>query len=101
MAVVEIPLVPQPQKFAVDLAGTSYFMRLTWDEAGAFWALDLADNGGALLLAGVPLVTGSDLLAQYAYLDIGGSLILTTDRGAGEVPAYDALGVTSHLYFVT
>lgn len=99
----EIPLVPsQPQRFTTTLNGVTYNMRLTYDVAqGGCWILDIGDANGALLVAGIPLVTGVDLLAQYSYLGIPGALLVTTDRGAGEVPTFDGLGVTSHLYYVT
>ena len=100
--IVEILAQPsQAQRFSVTLAGTAYNMRLTYDIAqDGCWILDIGDANGALLVAGIPLVTGVDLLAQYAYLGFGGALIVTTDRGAGEVPTFDGLGATSHLYFI-
>lgn len=99
----EIPLSPsQAALFGVPLAGVTYQMRLTYDIAqDGCWILDIGGADGSLLVAGIPLVSGVDLLAQYAYMDFGGALICTTDRGAGEVPTFDGLGVTSHLYFVT
>lgn len=102
MAVYEIPLSAETQKFAIDLANVTYRMRLTWDEAaGGFWALDIAQADGTLLLAGIPLVTGTDLLEQHACLGFGGRLIVRTDRDAGEVPTLTGLGTTSHLLFIT
>ena len=100
--IVEIPVRrSQAQRFSVTLGGTAYNVRLTYDIAQeGCWVLDIGDANGALLVAGIPLVTGVDLLAQYAYLGFGGSLVVTTDRGAGEVPTFDGLGVTSHLYFI-
>lgn len=100
--VVEIPFrAAQAQRFGITLAGTPYNMRLTYNVAqDGRWILDIGDASGALLVAGIPLVTGVDLLAQYAYLGFGGTLVVTTDRGAGEVPTFDGLGVTSHLYFI-
>lgn len=101
MSVVEIPLTPQAQSFTTTLGATTYSMRVTWnaaDEGG--WILDIGTEAGALLIAGIPMVTGTDLLAQYGYLGFGGRLFVTTDRGAGETPTYQGLGITSHLYFV-
>ena len=101
MAVVEVPLTPQAQKFSITLGGVSYRMRLlynTADEGG--WTLDIGAQDGTLLVAGIPLVTGTDLLAQYAHMDWPGQLIVATDRDVGEIPTYDGLGTTSHLYFV-
>ncbi len=98
--IVEIPLSPEAQRFSIALDGTVYKMRVTYCEAGdGAWILDIGTQAGAILVAGIPLVTGVNLLSQYKYLGIV-SLYVTTDRGAGETPTYDGLGVTSHLYFV-
>ena len=98
----EIPVVPsQSQRFRQDLDGTTYNFRLTYDSAqDGCWILDIGDENSVILIAGIPLVSGVDLLAQYRYLGFSGSLIVTTDRGAGEVPTFDGLGVTSHLFYV-
>lgn len=101
--IVKIPVRPsQAQRFRVTLDGAVYNMRLTYDGAqDGCWILDIGDADGNLLVAGIPLLTGVNLLAQYAYLGFAGSLVCTTDRGAGEVPTFDGLGVTSHLYYLT
>lgn len=101
MGAVEIPLTPQAQKFTITLAETIYRMRVTYNdsEAGG-WVLDIGANDGTLILAGLPLVAGTDLLAQHAHLQFGGKLVLTSDRGAGETPGYADLGLTSHLFFI-
>ena len=101
MGTIEIPLTPQPQRFSTVLGGIGYNLRFTYDIAQSrCWIVDIADADGALLVAGIPLVSGVDLLAKYRYLVFTGSLVVTTDRGAGEVPTFDGLGVTSHLVFV-
>lgn len=102
MAALEIPLTSQAQRFTITLGDSIYRMRITYDAADeGGWILDIGAQDGTLMVAGIPLVSGTDLLAQYAYMDFGGSLFVTTDRGAGEVPTFDGLGLTSHLYFVT
>ncbi|BAU93368.1 bacteriophage protein [Methylorubrum populi] len=102
MAIVEIPLTPEAQSFSITLGGVSYRMRLMFNDADeGGWTLDIGDQGGALLLAGVPLIPGVDLLAQHAHMDWPGALVVTTDRDTGEIPTFDGLGATSHLYFVT
>ncbi len=101
MAVVEIPLSPEAQKFAIALAGITYRMRLTYNTAAeGSWILDIGTADGALLIAGLPLVTGIDLLEQHAHLGLGGSLYAVTNDDT-DAPTYPGLGVTSHLYFVT
>jgi hypothetical protein len=52
-------------------------------------------------LSGVPIITGADLLAQYAYMNFGGQLRAQTDGNLTAVPTYENLGNAGHLYFVT
>lgn len=101
MAVYEVPLTPQAQTFSITLLGIIYKLTLSWCSPAAAWTLLIADQDGTALVGGVPLVTGLDLLAQYRYLGIGGSLVVATDGDITAVPTYENLGVDSHLYFVT
>ena len=100
MTVYEIPLSPTPQTFQISLAGTVYTLTLYWADPFG-WFLNIADASGNPILNGVPLVTGADLLAQYAYLGFGGSLIVQTSHDTDAVPTFTNLGINSHLYFVT
>lgn len=100
--IAEIPLSPQAQTFGITLAGRPLAMTLKFMEAGgAGWILDIADSRGNPLVGGIPLVTGHDLLEQYAYLGLGGQLFVSTNGDPDAVPTYANLGVASHLYFVT
>lgn len=101
MTAYEIPLSPKPQVFSISLGGVTYKMTLRWNEPASSWMLDIGDETGALLVGSVPLVTGADLLAQYAYLGFAGKLIVQTDHDPNAVPTYDNLGTTGHLYFIT
>jgi hypothetical protein len=106
MQAFEIPLVPSPQRFAVQLGGTGYsltfqFRNAGLPEAGGTWVVDIGDSLGNPLVCGIPLVTGADLLAQYAYLNFGGALVVTSDGDPDAVPTFDNLGITSHLYWVS
>jgi hypothetical protein len=97
----EIPLSPEPQEFAVTLAGAERILRLAYADAPeGGWLLDIKTSAGDPIICGIPLVTGTDLLAQYAYLGIGGQLHVATDGDAGAVPTFDDLGITSRLFFV-
>lgn len=98
--VYEIPLTPQAQNFSITLAGVDYQMMVKWCDPGSEWVLDIFDGQGNALLRGVPLVTGADLLEQYAHMGFGGKLIVQTDSDIHAMPTYDNLGAASHLYFV-
>ena len=99
----EVPLTPDPQTFNIILGITEYALTLYWnpaDEGG--WILDIADaKSGDALAAGIPLVTGTDLLSPYAYLGFAGQLFVATDGDQDAVPTFENLGDQSHLYFVT
>lgn len=102
MATYEIPLTATPQAFAITLAGVSYRLTVIWRDApGGGWVLDIADDGGAAIVQGIPLITGADLLEQYAYLGFGGQLVVQTDHAVDAIPTFDNLGDMSHLYFLT
>lgn len=101
-SVYEIPLTAGAQRFFVTLAGVQYQFSLYWRDAeNGGWILDIADTGGNAIVSGIPLVTGADLLAQYGYLGIKGTLQVQTDGTPDAVPTYSNLGTASHLYFVT
>lgn len=99
MTTIEIPLSPESQKFSISLAGQNYQMSVTW--RAAFWCLDIMDSSGADLIKGIPMITGTDLLAQYAYLNLGFSLYVGCDDPTNENPTENDLGINSHLYAVT
>lgn len=97
-----IPLVNIPQSFVINLAGVNYTMTVKWnDSEQAGWVLDLADESGNPIAAGLPLITGADVLAGLDYLGINGNLIVWTDGDPTAVPTLDNLGVNSNLYFQT
>ena len=75
-------------------------MTFRWCAPAVCWLLDVADAGGAAILSGVPLVTGTDLLGQFIYLGIGGALIVQSDNSPNRVPSYTTLGITGHLYYL-
>ena len=99
--VYEIPLTPVPQTFGITLAGVVYNVTFTWNTQSQNWILDIADQNNANILTGIPIITGSDLLEQYAYLNFGGKLIAQTSGNAQAVPTYENLGTDGNLYFVT
>jgi hypothetical protein len=64
------------------------------------WCMDIFTSAGVPILSSIPLTTGADLLAQYAYLGLGFALFVATDDQPLKRPTYDNLGSTSHLYLV-
>ena len=101
-AAYEIPLTPEAASFPIALGGTSYQLTIFWNRAASTWVINLASADGTTpILSGIPLVTGTDLLSQYQYLGIAGSLTVQSDGDIDAMPTLDNLGTQSHLYFIT
>lgn len=98
--VFEIPTKPQAQKFSIQLAGTFYRLGFAWCAPNNAWTLDILNQNDVPIIAGIPLVTGANLLEQYAYLGIGGQLIVQSDDSVDKVPTYANLGSIGHIYFL-
>lgn len=99
--VYTIPLIPAAQQFTISLAGETYGVKLQWCAPAACWTVEISDANGDLLVGGVPLVTGADLLEQFGYLGIGGSLLVQSTNDPDEVPSYASLGTTGNVFFAT
>jgi hypothetical protein len=105
----EIPLSGStPQTFTIQLAGNPLQLTFLYRNAdpaiagGCGWTVDVVNAQGANVLCGVPLVTGADLLAQYAYLNFNGSLFVRSDGTPEAIPTFENLGETpgGHLYWM-
>lgn len=101
MTAYEIPFSAQPQTFTISLGDTPYRLTTRWCSFMLAWVLDFVGPDGADLLLGVPLITGTDLLGQYAYLGIGGSIFVQSSGDLDAVPGFDDLGGAGLVFFVT
>jgi hypothetical protein len=102
MSVFRIPLIPAPQKFTATLGGVDYNLTFKYQNVqDGGWTLDIADTSDNPILQGIPLVTGADLLAQYDYLNFGGSIFVQTTSDPNAVPTFENLGTDGNVYWVT
>lgn len=99
MNIQEIPLIADNQQFTITLAGVTYTVRVLW--RGLYWVMDLMMGSDSPFITGIPLVTGVDLLAQYACLSPGVKLFVVCDDPQQEYPTRSDLGTGSHLLVVT
>jgi len=95
-----IPLQPTNQVFVISLAGVQYQMTVKWNDANQAWTLDIANVNGTAIVSGIPIITGTDLLAPFAYLNFGGQLIVQTTNDTDAVPTLANLGSAGNLFFV-
>ena len=100
MTIYEIPLSPQPQTFAISIAGTVYRLTIQWNRFGGYWVIDIADAQGNDILCGVPMLAGRNLLGQYDYLGFNFILFCGTDFQLRTSPTFENLGITSHLWCI-
>ena len=101
MTAYEIPMTPKAQDFLIALAGTNYNLTFHWSPAANCWILDIADKDSNPLVGGIAVVTGVNLIGQYAYLGIQGALVAQTDYAPDAVPTLKNFGTDGHLYFVS
>lgn len=96
-----IPLQPNNQTFVISLAGVQYQLTFKWNDANQAWTLDIASaTGSTPIVSGIPVVTGADLLAPYAYINFGGQLIVQTTNNTNAVPTLANLGSAGLVYFL-
>jgi hypothetical protein len=102
---VEIPTEwGHPFSVRVTLLDVTYTRHFRWNTIALAWTVDVYDETDRQpILLGVPLVTGCDLLEQFAYLPLGARTIWTVMTvGPGlppdEVPTFQNLGLDGHLF---
>lgn len=79
------------QTFRTQIGGETYVFDARWNERGQHWTFDLTRNSDqVLLVAGVPLLAGQDVLSPYA-LGIGG-LVVADLGNTNSDPGPDDLG---------
>lgn len=103
MSTFIIPCSNVPQSFQISLAGKNYQLTVKWNAADdAGWIVDFTDGDtGVVIVAGIPFVTGVNMLDGLGYLGINGTLFCTTDGDQFAPPTLDNLGVNSNLFFDT
>jgi hypothetical protein len=101
MSAFPLPVSATAQSFFVQLVNISYKITLKWNAVAACWVMDIADADEVPLVQGIPIVTGTDLLAPYAYLGFGGGIVALTEGNPDAVPTFENLGNGGDVFFVT
>lgn len=73
-------------------------LKTNWCAPANCWIVDVNDENGVPIVAGMAMVTGADLLEQFQYLGLGFQMIVQSDNNPDEVPSYTTLGKTGHLF---
>jgi len=97
----EIPLTNVPQRFDIELAGRSLLFVNKWNPEMQCWLLDISDGETEEpILTSLPLVSGADILEQFAHVGIPGKLAVYTEGDELSPPNELNLGIESKLYYV-
>jgi predicted Zn-dependent protease with MMP-like domain len=105
-----LPLQPNAQVFTVPLSGVTYTLTFNYRDVPSWlatladqggWVMDIGDSQNNAIIQGIPLVTGANLLAQYAYLGFVGTLWVQTLSDPDAVPTYQNLGSDGLVFYVT
>lgn len=101
MSAFPLPASATAQSFFIQLDNISYKITLRWNAVAVCWVMDIADFEEEPMVQGIPIVTGTDLLAPYAYLGIGGGIVALTEGNPDAVPTFENLGNGGDVFFVT
>lgn len=73
------------QLLEVELDVETFFIRLSWNSEGSFWAMEIQNYNQETLVAGIVVVPNVPLLARFHYLDVppGELLALVLGDDAG------------------
>jgi len=81
----EIPLFDDPHwEMQADLSGRRYTFRVSYNVRQEAWTMSIADTNGELLVAGLRLVPGIDMLKKFRASSPGlppGELVLIDKEG--------------------
>lgn len=99
MAIQEIPLTADNQHFSILIGGTTWRISIIWRDL--YWIMNIQNGRSEPVISGIPLVTGADLLAQYAHMGIGFKLVVVCDENTQDYPTKNDLGGRSHLLVST
>ena len=67
MALVQLPVSSDRAnyEFKCTLDGVRYSFAFRWNERAGQWIIDIKTASGVVIVAGIPLVSGVDFLAQF------------------------------------
>lgn len=96
--IIEIPVTSKNQEMDVALGDKTYHLKLTHNEFGG-WMLDIYTTSKELIIGGVPILAGVNILEQYRYLGFNGSLNLICENDEMETNFHE-LGKGNKLYYM-
>lgn len=103
MALVQLPVSSgrANYEFKTTLDGVRYTLAFRWNERAGRWIMDIKTASGAVIVAGIPLLSGVDFLAQLKEVKSlpQGNLFILSLVDENSSPGRDDLGVNVLLMY--
>jgi hypothetical protein len=100
MAIEIVPLSNEPiERFTYTFEGVVYRLKKEWFEIANCWLLTVEGLANNVLLQGLGMSTGYNLLEGQAVLEIG-VLIVVDTHGQNEDPDFEGMGTRFQLAYV-
>jgi hypothetical protein len=97
MKIINIRNGVAAQKLNVDLEGRPVALTFTWNTRYSFFSMGVYDEDDNLLVNGIPVKTGVDLLSPYRF-GLGG--LIVSAPTLSEEMTIDNVGITTFLVHV-
>lgn len=99
---LEIPVrsdIPS-YEFKTDLENVLYNFSIRWNERMATWIMDIGDEQGVIIVGGIPLLTGINILGPYKNeLLPPGLFVVYDETGENRNPTRENFGVDIKLLY--
>lgn len=87
------------QLLSISLNDVAYNIAFRWNSRGEFWSMDIRDENNVLILGGVSLKTGLDLLSPF---NLGIGEIYSVDvTNSGLEMTLDNAGIETQIVYLT
>lgn len=102
MVAVNIPVDSKDSyyTFTSSIDGDTYRFTLRWNAIVEIWYMDIEGLTNNVLLRGLALIEGLNLLRPYAVLEMG-TLLLYDVEGKGERPTRESLGNRHKVLYIS
>lgn len=103
MELYKIPLEKfENYDFEIELSGELFSISVRYNKRMERWIMDISDLSDNLICGGIPLVIGSDLLADYARDNLPkGEMYILNFKSQYENPTENTIEEDAYLYYVT
>jgi hypothetical protein len=101
---VDIPIQSKvhDQQFTLTLDNVTYLLRFRFNFRENYWCMDISTEAGVLIVGGVVLLKGLNLLTRFGNINLPqGQMFVADTGGTSEEMNFDNLNITHFLAYET